>query len=167
MLCPTLVVNYSDSILSHRIEQQGCKGKPRKEGQGLTMHTRKQHKRNKKSLTRATITHSANTFLSFHHICLLTLRAPLLNAVACPAIASVLSTSNSILSPLLRICSTFWTMISLTWFNSVCALVSSSIGGAVLYVLRSAAIVGPNVPCKPYAGMSSKDDEEGAAMNCC
>ena len=43
MLCPTLVVNYSDSILSHRIEQQGCKGKPRKEGQGFTMHIRRQH----------------------------------------------------------------------------------------------------------------------------
>ena len=100
-------------------------------------------------LTRATITQIAITFVFFHHICLLTLRAPLLNAVACPAMTSVLSTSSSILSPLLRICSTFCTMMSLTWFNSVWARVSSSTGGAVLYVWTRASIVGPNVPCKP------------------
>jgi hypothetical protein len=48
-----------------------------------------------------------------HHCCLLTDRAPRLKAYACPASVSVLSTSKSKRSPLCKIESMFWTMISL------------------------------------------------------
>lgn len=116
-------------------------------------------------LTKPTRIDRPSVFLSFHHICLLTVRAPLRKAVAWPAMTSVLSTNRSILSPLLRICSTFWTMMSFTWFNSFCARVSWSEGGAVLYVCINADIVGPKYPCSPRGGSSCVDDEEGAEMN--
>jgi hypothetical protein len=64
--------------------------------------------------------------------CLLTVLAPLLKAHACPAIVSVLSTNNSILSPLERICSTLCTIISFTCAKLCCALASESGGGFVL-----------------------------------
>ena len=120
----------------------------------------------KSLFTKPTRTDRPNTFLSFHHICLRTVRAPLLKAVACPAMTSVLSTSNSILSPLLKICSTFCTMIFLTWSSSFCARESSSEGGAVLYVCIRFAMVGAKLPCRPYAGISSDDDDEDADVNC-
>lgn len=50
-------------------------------------------------LTRATKNDRIRILVFFHHISRLTDRAPRLNAVACPAITSVLSTSRSILSP--------------------------------------------------------------------
>lgn len=100
-------------------------------------------------LTSATITKRPTVFLFLHHIWRRMLRAPLLNAVACPAITSVLSTSNSIRSPLLRICSTFWTIMSLAWVNSDCARASSSVGGDVLYVCIKDEITGPKESCRP------------------
>jgi len=118
-------------------------------------------------LTRATIHDKIRILVFFHHISRLTARAPLLNSVAWPAMTSVLSTSRSILSPRLRICSTFCTMISFTWLSSFCARVSSSTGGAVLKVYINDAITGPKLAWSPYGGVLSIDvDDVGAELNC-
>ena len=66
------------------------------------------------ALTTATTALKAKIRVFFHHICLLTVLAPRLKAVVWLAMLSVLSTSNSMRSPRLRICSTFWTMMSFT-----------------------------------------------------
>ena len=63
-------------------------------------------------------------------------------------------------SPRLSICSTFCTIMSLTWLSSVCARESSSVGGTVLYSCMSSAMVGENDPCRPYAGKEEKEESE-------
>ncbi len=120
-------------------------------------------------LTRATTMLSARIRVFFHHMLRRTVLAPLLKAVAWLAIVSVLSTKSSIRSPLDRICSTFWTMMSFTCASSVCARESSSVGGLELYCVMSCAMTGPKEPCREYAGGSEIDEEdaEGAEVNFC
>jgi hypothetical protein len=116
------------------------------------------------NLTSAATPLSASTRVFFHHIWRRAARAPRRNAVAWPAIASVLSTRSSMRSPRERICSTFWTMMSRTCASSACARPSSSPGGAVLYSDTSAPIAGPNEPCRLYAG-GLAEEEEGSVVN--
>ena len=156
-----LKINHNGWGPHHKIVQGGSTTKSQK-----PMSKNILRGREKNLFTKPAKTDRPSTFLFFHHICLRTVRAPLLKAVACPAMTSVLSTSNSILSPLLKICSTLCTITSLTWFSSFCARESSSEGGAVLYVCIKVAMVGPRLPCRPYAGISSGDDDDGADVNC-
>ena len=122
-------------------------------------------KKNGTLLTTPTATLRSIIFWFLQNCCLLTVRAPLLNAVAWCAMLSVLSTNNSILSPRLRICSTFWTMMSLTWESSPFARSISSRGGAVLYEFMRRAITGPKVPWRPWTGTSESEEEDGRARN--
>ena len=115
------------------------------------------------ALTTATTALKAKIRVFFHHICLLTVLAPRLKAVAWLAMLSVLSTSNSMRSPRLRICSTFWTMMSFTWASWFWAFASSSEGGLVLYVCMSCEMTGENDPWRPYAGVSAREPEEEVA----